>query len=145
MSGTSTDPPAPSGSSLPATDRREPVEIARALLDDIQLLLRKHVELVQQEMKAVARARAAGAAAAAVAGVASLFGLGFLAAAAAHGLENVMAAWLARLTVGVVFLVVAGVAGGIAVSRMTSPPVEPERTKETLKEDARWVKTRMGR
>ena len=144
MSATSTDP-APSGSSLSSSDQREPQAIARSLLDDIQLLFRKHIELAQQEMKQAAQARAAAAAAGAVAGVTGLFGLGFLAAAAAYGLENVMAAWLARLIVGGAFLLVAGGAAAFAMSRLSSSPMGPERTKDSLKEDVQWAKTRMRR
>ncbi len=137
--------PPPSGSSLGAPQQREPQEIARALIDDIQLLFRKHVELAKQEMQQAAEARMVAAIAGVTAGVAGLFALGFLAAAGAYALENVMAAWLARVVVAVAFLVVAGIGAVVARSRLASPPSAPERTKRTLEEDAQWVKTRMRR
>lgn len=135
---------APPGSSLGPRER-EPQEIARSILDDLQLLFRKHIELAKQELQEAAEARMVAAIAGVTAGVAGLFALGFLAAAGAHALENVVAAWLARLIVAAVFLVVAGIGGAIAMSRMSSPPSAPERTKRTLEEDAQWVKTRMRR
>lgn len=137
--------PAPPGSSLREPREREPQEIARSLLDDVQLLFRKHIELVKQELQEAAEARMVAAIAGVTAGVAGLFALGFLAAAGAHALENVVAAWLARLIVAAVFLVVAGIGGAIAMSRTSSPPSTPERTRRTLEEDAQWVKTRMRR
>lgn len=140
-SGTS----APPGSSLGGPRERPPQEIARSILDDIQLLFRKHIELAKQELQEAAEARMVAAIAGVTAGVAGLFALGFLAAAGAHALENVVAAWLARLIVAAVFLVVAGIGGAVAMSRMSSPPSAPERTKRTLEEDAQWVKTRMRR
>lgn len=135
----------PPGSSLHAAEDREPQEIARALLADIQLLFRKHIELAKQEMQEAAQARMVGAIAGVTAGVAALFALGFLAAAAAYALDNVMAAWLARLIVAAAFLIVAGIGGFIARARMTSPPTAPERTKQSLEEDAGWVRARMKR
>lgn len=147
----STSPPpeprasAPPDTSLHGPQDREPQEIARSLLDDIQLLFRKHIELAKQELQEAAEARMVAAIAGVTAGVASLFALGFLAAAGAHALENVVAAWLARVIVAVVFLVVAGIGGAVARSRMMSPPLAPERTRRTVEEDVGWVRARMRR
>lgn len=126
-------------------ERREVAEILHSLLDELQLLLQKHVELAKQELIAAIDARIKAVAAGAAAGVLALFGLGFLASAAAYGLDEVMPPWLARLIVGGAFLAVAAGAALFGRSRMTEPPLTPETTKQTLREDREWAKAQLKR
>lgn len=125
--------------------QRETKEIVRSLLDDTQLFVKKHIELAKLEMLETIDARLKGAIAGAAAGVMALFGLGFLAAAAAYGLDTVMAAWLARLIVGGAFLLLAAVGALIGRRKMVEPPMTPERTVETLKEDKGWARAQLRR
>lgn len=127
------------------TSVREPVDILRSLVKELQTLLQQHVELVRTEVTAAIEARAKGAAAGAVAAVAGLFALGFLASALAHGLDLFMPGWASRLIVGGLFLLVVAVCGLIIKRKMEEPPMAPEETKRTLKEDAEWARTRLRR
>lgn len=138
-------PSAPPGSSLGSSPEPDRAELVRAILDDVQLLFQKHVQLAREEMLQALEARITAMAAGATAAVLGLFALGFLASAAAYGLDTVMAAWLARLVVGAGFLLITAIAGLIGWSRLKSPRLEPEETKRTLKEDLRWARTRLGR
>lgn len=122
-----------------------PADLVRTVVDDIQLLLHKHVELARQEIVEALDARVRAVASGAVAGVAALFALGFLAAAAAHGLDLVLPSWASRLVVAGGFLLVTAGGAAYAKQRMEEPPITPEATKETLKEDVAWARARMRR
>jgi hypothetical protein len=54
-----------------------------------------------------------------------------------------MVAWLAALVVAVVYLAVAGVLALVGKGRVqeATPPV-PEQTRDSVKEDVEWAKTR---
>ena len=69
--------------------------------------------------------------------------LGALTACAILALATAMAAWLAALIVGVVYLAIAGVFALTGKKQVTRavPPV-PEQAVETTKEDLEWVKQR---
>jgi TRAP-type mannitol/chloroaromatic compound transport system permease small subunit len=64
-------------------------------------------------------------------------------AAAVLGLATALPAWLSAVIIGVVLLVIAGIAALIARRKVAqaSPPV-PERTIETVKEDVKEIKER---
>lgn len=128
-----------------ATSVREPVDILRSLVEEFQTLLRQHVELARTEILAAFEARAKGAAAGIVAAVAGLFALGFLASALAHGLDAYLPAWGSRLVVAGLFLLVVVICGLVLKRKMAGPPMTPEETKRTLKEDAEWARTRLER
>lgn len=125
------------------TSVREPADILRSLVSEIQTLMEQHLELARTEIIAAIEARAKAMAAGVVAGVAGLFALGFLASALAHGLDLVMPAWASRLVVGGLFLLVVVIAGLFGKRKMERPPMAPEETKRTLKEDAEWARTRL--
>lgn len=114
-------------------------EVAR----DASELLRKEVELAKVELREEA-ARASKAAAkigaAALAGYLALFLASF---AAAWGLAEVMPAGWAFLIVAALYAIVAAALfiNGRKQLRDVSPM--PQQTKETLKEDASWVREQM--
>lgn len=114
-------------------------EVAR----DASELLRKEVELAKVELREEA-ARASKAAAkigaAALAGYLALFLASF---AAAWGLAEVMPAGWAFLIVAALYGIVAAALfiNGRKQLRDVSPM--PQQTKETLKEDASWVREQM--
>ncbi|MDQ4145730.1 MAG: phage holin family protein [Actinomycetota bacterium] len=124
---------------------REPVEIIRDLLNEIQLLFKKHLELARQELLEALEARLKAAAAGVVAGVMGLFALGFLASALAYGLAEFLWDWVARLIVAVFFLALTAGVALFARKHLFEPPTAPETTIEALKEDKEWVRTRLNR
>ena len=126
-------------------DQRSTPALMRAIASDTSTLVRKEVELARREIveALVARAKAAGAMGAA--GVCLLIALGFGGAAAARALDGVVSAWAARLIVAGGFVLIAAVAGTIAMLRAKNPPLAPEKTVETVKEDVEWAKAQLKR
>lgn len=126
-------------------DARVASEVVRSLVDDTQLLMKKHLELARQELVEAVDARIRAAIAGAIAGVLALFAVGFLASAAAFGLDTVMAPWLSRIIVGGALLLIAAGLGLFMRKRMTDPPMTPVQTKQVLEEDKQWARTQLGR
>src|SRR5437764_5141245 len=126
-------------------DARSTPELIKAVAGDTATLVRKEVELARQEIveALVARAKAAGALGAA--GAMGLFAFLFLAVAGALALAIVLPAWAAFLIVAGVFLVLAGGSAAFGIFRMKRPPMAPEETKRTVKEDVEWAKTQIRR
>jgi hypothetical protein len=109
------------------------------------MLVRKEVELARQELTAAIKSRVVGAAAL---GAAAFFGLLiviFLGMAAAAALDLVFARWLSRLIVAGGFLLLAAGAALFGLRRMKKPPIAPEETKRTVKEDVEWAKAQLKR
>ena len=127
-----------------ADGQRGTGEIVKSIINDTQALVRKEVELAKVELMEAAASRAKAAAAAAVAGVVALYGLGFLASAAAAGLATVVPTWLARLIVAIVFFLIGGVAL-LFGRKMASTPFAPEETLRRVKEDVEWAKAQLRR
>jgi len=132
------------GRSQPAPEERSLSELLSEMSTELTTLFRKEVELVKVETKdTVSQAAKAGALLGAVA-VGGLFALLLLAMAAAFGLAEVMATGLAFLVVGLLFLVVAGVAFALARKKLAEVK-PPEQTIATLKEDVEVAKSSIQR
>jgi hypothetical protein len=127
-----------------ADKRQEPVsELIKDLSRDISDLVRQEIELARTEMMEKGKQAGVGA---------GMFGGAALMGAAAVGgsmatiiiiLDLWMPLWLAALITTALY---AGVAGVLAVRgrdelRQTGTPI-PEKTKESVKEDIQWAKTR---
>ena len=88
---------------------------------------------------------AVGAGMFAAAGVVGMYAIGFAAAAAAAGLAVVLPVWAAILIVTVLLLIVAGVLVLVGRRTLRTAPQPGVRTRETLKEDARWARQQISR
>jgi hypothetical protein len=108
-------------------------------------LLRQHAELAKLEATEAASIRARGAGMMAAAGVLALFVVGFAGVAGAAALDLVMPTWAANLIVALVFAVAAGALVLVGRDAMRSAPTGTDRTRETLKEDARWARQQIAR
>lgn len=126
-----------------ASDPRQTTDILRSILTETQTLIRKEAELARIELVEAMSARLKAFAAAATGGLLALFAIGFLALALAHALDNVMTTWASRLVVGVLFLAITGAAFAFAKQRMQEPPLSPEETKRTVKEDVEWARAQL--
>jgi putative superfamily III holin-X len=120
-------------------------ELLSDVTSQLQLLVRKEIELGRAEIKEEANKAAKGAAAFAVAGV-----VGFLAAvtlvfAAAWGLAEVVPEGVAFLIVGVLLLAVAGVLFAQGRKKVAGVSPVPEQTVETVKEDVETAKDSLQR
>ena len=134
----------PSGGPPPLRPRRPLGVVIASAIDGARSLVRKHVELARIEVAEAASVRAKGVALMAVAAVLGLYALGFAAASASAALDLVLPAWAAHLIVAAVFVAIAG-ALVLAGRRTIRTAPTPERTQETLKEDARWAKQQLAR
>jgi uncharacterized membrane protein YqjE len=114
---------------------------AKQVAEHASALARLELELASLELKRKAGALGAGAALGAAAGLLTLFGLGFGLATITVALANVLDTWLALLLVTAGILLVAGLLGLLALSRIRrgTPPVpeqalhEAKLTSEALK------------
>jgi membrane protein implicated in regulation of membrane protease activity len=119
--------------------------VITSAIDGTRILVRKQVELARIEMTEAVSVRAKGAGMMAGAAVMALFALGFVAAAGSVALALVLPAWAANLIVGLVFVAMAGVLALVGRNAIRNAPTTPERTQETLKEDARWARQQIAK
>ncbi|HEX9312546.1 MAG TPA: phage holin family protein [Actinomycetota bacterium] len=124
---------------------RSMVELLRAIGTETATLVRKEAELARQEMIQAVTARLMAAGAAAAAGLMGLFVLAFLALAAAAALDNVMRPWASRLIVAGGFMLIAAAAGLVTLRKIKRPPMKPEETVRTVREDVEWAKAQLKR
>jgi hypothetical protein len=130
---------------LPPRPLRPLGAVIASAADAARTLVRKHVELAKIEMAAAASARAKGAGMMGAAALLALFALGFAAASGSAALDLVLPAWAAHLIVSVVFVVIAGALVLAGRRAMRTAPTAPERTQQTLKEDAQWARRQLTR
>ena len=109
-------------------------DAAKQVADHAKQLVSLEMELAALELKRKVANLGAGAALLVVGGVLALYGLGFVFATAAAGLDAVMPHWLSLLVVGLVLFLVAGLLAFIGARRLQrgSPPV-PEQAIEEAK------------
>jgi MFS family permease len=119
--------------------------VVASAVDGLRTLARRHVELAKIEASEAASIRGRGAGMFAAAGVVGMYAIGFAAATAAAGLAVVLPVWAAILIVTVLLLIVAGVLALIGRRTIRTAPQPGERTRETLKEDARWARQQISR
>lgn len=124
--------------------RRSTPTLVRSIANDSATLVRKEVELARQEMVEALIARVKAAAALIAAAVVGLIAIVFGGTAAASALDSVVAPWASRLIVAGGFLLIATLAVVVGVAKK-APPLVPEKTVETVKEDVEWAKTQLKR
>jgi uncharacterized membrane protein YqjE len=118
-------------------------ELVKDLTREVSELVRKEIELARAEM--TEKGKQAGV------GVGMFGGAALMAAAALGGsmatiiivLDLWMPLWLAALITTLAYAAVAGILAmrGRDELKQTGAPI-PERTKESVKEDVQWAKTR---
>ncbi|HYI79864.1 MAG TPA: phage holin family protein [Thermoleophilaceae bacterium] len=119
-------------------------ELLRQLSQQTTDLVRQEIELAKAEIGEKGKQAGLGAG---MFGGAGLFGAGAFAAlttAIVVALDQAMALWLAALIVAVVYGIVAAVLAqrGKQQVQAVGAPV-PEQTRDSVKEDVQWAKTRM--
>jgi Putative Actinobacterial Holin-X, holin superfamily III len=122
---------------------RSIAELMRQLSEETATLVRQEIDLAKAEVTAKATRAGLGAGALGAAGLIGLYSLAALTACVIAALALAMPVWTAALIVTCVF---AAIAGGLALAgrRQLSAamPPTPEATVDTVKEDARWARTR---
>jgi hypothetical protein len=118
-------------------------ELIKQLSEQSSRLARQEVELAKAELAYKGKRASIGAGMFGGAGVFGFYGLGALIAAAILALATAVTAWLAALIIAVVLAAVAGVLAlqGKTKVQQATPPV-PEEATESVKEDVQWAKTK---
>jgi len=122
---------------------RSIAELFSKLSAETSTLIRQEMELARAELTEKGKEAGKGAGLFGGAGAVGLLGAGALTAGVILLLDLAIAAWLAAILVGLVYVAVAAflaLQGRDRIQRAT-PPV-PEQTVETVKEDVEWAKTR---
>ncbi len=133
------------GEGTGGAERRPFGTVVASAVDGFRTLARAHVDLAKIEVGEAASVRAKGLGMFGAAAVAAMYAVGFVAASGAAALALLMPTWAAILIVGAVLLLVAGLLVLIARRALRTAPPPAERTRETLKEDARWARRQIGR
>jgi hypothetical protein len=130
----------------PSAGARRPLgAVIASAVDGVRTLVRTHAELARIEVTEAVSARAKGIGLLTAAAVLGLFALGFAAASGSAALDAVLPAWAAHLIVAAVFVAIAGALALAGRRAMRTAPATPERTQETLREDARWARQQLAR
>lgn len=124
---------------------RSTMDLLRSIATDSGELVRKEMELGRQEIVEAVSARIKAAGAAAAGGILALMALAFLGLAAAAALDNVVSPWVSRLIVAGGYLMLTLIALAFGAMRAKKPPLAPEETKRTVKEDVEWAKAQLKR
>jgi uncharacterized membrane protein YqjE len=118
-------------------------ELVKQLSEQTSRLARQEVELAKVELQSKGKKAGLGAGMFGGAGVFGFYALGALTATGILALATAMSAWLAALIVTVVLAAIAGLLAlqGRSKVRQATPPV-PEQATESVKEDVQWAKSR---
>jgi len=118
-------------------------DLLKQLSQETSTLVRQELELAKAEMTVKAKEGGKGAGLLGGAGVAALLLLGSLTATLMAILDTFMDFWVAALIVTLIWGAVAAVLAlqGRNKLQEAGPPV-PEQTRDSVKEDVEWAKTR---
>jgi uncharacterized membrane protein YqjE len=129
-------PPEPTAPAEPSLG-----ELFKRLTTDTRELIHREVELAKVEMREAGATLARDATKIGIAGGLALAGVLALGAFAIVGLGDLFNNyWLAALIVGVLFLAIGGYLAKNAINDLKQRGLKPQKTVETLRDDASWVK-----
>lgn len=121
-------------------------ELVKTVAEQVSLLVRDEMKLAQLEMTRKGKQAGTGIGMMGGGGLIALYGVGCLIACAIIGLSHAVTAWLAALIIGVVLLVIAGIAALVGKERMkkATPPM-PAEAVSSVKTDVEEIKERVRR
>jgi xanthine/uracil permease len=131
------------GGALMAQDRNERSlgDLFSTLTRETSTLLRQEVQLAKAELTESATQAARGIGMLAAGGAVAYAGLLFVLLAVVFGLIKVgLEPWLASLIVGLVVVAIGAILVLRARASLKPANLAPQKTVETLKEDAQWAK-----
>jgi uncharacterized membrane protein YqjE len=123
------------------TDNASTGELVSKLSQEVSELIRDELRLAQVEVSGKAKKAGVGVGLLGTAGIIALYGVGVLIATGILALALVLDAWLAALIVGVVLLVIAGIAALLGKNRVAeaAPPL-PSDAIASVKQDVAAAK-----
>lgn len=115
-------------------------ELFATVSEQFSRLVRDELQLAQVQLAEKGKRLGTGAGFLGVAGVVALYAVGALLAAAVLGLATVLPAWLSALIVGVVLLIVAGIAAMLGKRKIDASKQFNANPQEGFKDDLDAVK-----
>jgi len=126
------------------TDQTSIGELINNISGDLSRLFRQEVELAKVELKQEATKAGKAAGMLGGAGFAGYLAVVLLSFALVFGLSNVMDAGWAALLVAAIWLIVGAALYVSGRNKLKTVDPVPNRTVDTIKEDARWLKNPTG-
>ena len=127
----------------PERETRSFSDLFSQLTSDTTLLLRQEVALAKKEFQQALAQAVGGAISLAVGGILATVGLIAVLTSVILALALIMPDWAAALLVGVIFLVLAFIFVMLGINRLKKLKLIPERTSQTLKEDAEMIREKV--
>jgi hypothetical protein len=120
------------------------VDLLKSAVRDAQDLVRSEIALARAELRLEARRVGTAAAFMAGAAIVGLVGFAFLMSTLAWGIAQLFEwpAWIGFAVVTLLLLVTAGALAYLGRSRLVSTGDRLSLTRETLKENAQWIRAR---
>lgn len=129
---------------VPASEEQSIGELVSNITEDVQTLFRQEIELAKAEIREDAVDTAKAASMLGAAGFAGYMVAVLLSLAAVFGLGALLGLGWAALIVAGVWALIGAVLFATGRSRMRKVSIKPERTVESLKEDAQWLRHPTG-
>ena len=123
-----------------ARDTRSFGELFSQLAGDLGLLVQQEIALAKKEFQTALVQAGIGVVALAVALTLATVGLIAVLTSVILALALVMPHWAAALVVGLIFIVLAGVAAYLGIQRLRKLKLIPERTAQTLRDDVAMIR-----
>ncbi len=121
-------------------------DLVKQLSEQTATLVRQEMKLAQTELQQKGKKAGIGAGMFGAGGLVAFFGAATLIAAAVLGLATAVDSWLAAVIVGVVLLLVAGVAALLGKKQIEqATPAAPEQAVQSVKRDVDTVKRKASR
>jgi membrane protein len=125
---------------------RSVAELVHQLSEQTSTLIRQELRLATAELQEKGRHAGFGVGMFGGAGLAALYGVGALLAAAIIGLGTLVEPWLAAVIAGVALLTLAGIAAVLGKRQVEqATPPTPEQAVESVQRDINTVKERVQR
>jgi hypothetical protein len=125
---------------MPYQTERSFAEVFQDIIGNVQTIIRSELRLAKTEVKEEAAKAGKAVGTIAAGAVLGLYAVGFLLVTIVRALEMVTPPWVASLIVAGVVGVGAYVAITLGRTRMKRVHAAPEKTIQTTKENAQWVK-----
>jgi len=113
--------------------------LVTGIVADMQEVVRGEVQLAKAELQEDASALGKGAASIAAGALVALVGFIFLMLGVTYLLNKSMQMWIAAGLVGVVLLIIGGIAVMVGKNALSAANLKPDKTIESLKEDQEWA------
>jgi hypothetical protein len=125
-----------------AVENERPISaILQDTFNNLAAIMRSEVKLAKTELKTDATELLRVAPLFVIGGILGLFAVGYLLTAALLALALIIPAWAASLVIFVFTAIVGAALISAAKARLRTVNLKPEKTVQTMKENAEWMKS----